>query len=169
MTTHTVQVNLSIDGPAAWHRMRDFSVAHQYVPDLTGTRINTEQRNDVGASRTVFRTGGATLDETIVEWHEGNGFVIRLHQGDQPLKPFTEARFHYRLKVTEVGSSMVELAIEYSMPWGWLGRWLDRRLISPAMRKTLVQTAAGLKHYYETGRPATDDDRQAFRSCVRTL
>ena len=35
------------------------------------------------------------------------------------------------------------------------------------MEKQLVQVAAGMKHYYETGRPATDEDRERLAEAVQ--
>jgi hypothetical protein len=35
------------------------------------------------------------------------------------------------------------------------------------MRKQLVQVAAGMKHFYEAGTPASDEDRKALAGEVK--
>jgi hypothetical protein len=58
--------------------LRDLSVAHRCVPGLVRTQIRTVQTAGVGASRRVYRKGDRSLDETVIEWEDGHGFLLRL-------------------------------------------------------------------------------------------
>ena len=80
---------VSLSPSEVWAKLRDLSLAHDYVPGVDAVEILTTQQEGVGASRRIFQDNGQTLDETVVEWEEGRGFVIRLHVGDQgPPPPF---------------------------------------------------------------------------------
>ncbi len=46
-----------------------------------------------------------------------------------------------------------------------LGEWF----VEPVAADKLVQVAAGMKHYYQTGTPATDSDRQKLADHVQRV
>lgn len=166
-----VAVSTEVEVPPedAWARMRDFSVAHNYVPGLTRTEITTARASGVGASRRVYSDDGDYLEETIIAWDEGQGFAIRLHRGDEPMAPFDSAEFRYHMEPLDTQTTRVTLALVAKMPLGSLGAWLGEWLARPSMEDELTQIAAGLKYYYETGSPATDADRERLAGAVRVL
>lgn len=126
----------------------------------------SELQRGVGAHRHVY-TGDKYLEETIVEWREGQGFTINLHKGRKPMPPFKLAEFIYSLGEQGELQTRIDLSLRFSMPWGGVGRLLGSAVILPVMRKQLVQVAAGMKHFYETGNPATDDDRKRLAGAVQ--
>lgn len=164
-----VSTDVNLPPQAAWSRMSDFSVAHLYVPGLTETEIVTRERSGVGASRRVYQEGGDYLEETITHWTPGEGFVLRLHRGDKPMSPFKSAQFRYHMQGQGPASTRVTLAIVLLMPLGSVGEFLGDWLARPALEDELTGVAAGLKHYYETGEPATDADRERLADSVRVL
>ena len=168
MQTQEASVTVLVDLPLAraWQQLQDFSLAHNYVPKLTRTEIVSELQSGVGAHRRVY-TGNKYLEETIVEWREGQGFSIKLHKGSKPMSPFSLAEFIYRLGEQGQQQTRIDLSLRFAMPWGGLGRLLGGAVILPVMRKQLVQVAAGMKHFYETGNPATDEDRKRLAGAVQ--
>jgi hypothetical protein len=155
-----VQVRADVPIDAAWTLLSDFSLAHNYVPGLSRTEIVSAQTQGVGAHRRMYDADGDYIEETITEWHEGQGFTIRLHEGDAPMTPFEQVLFDYRLDPAAGDATDISLALRFSMPWGGFGNWVGDALIRPAMESELVQVAAGMKAFYETGRPASDADRE---------
>lgn len=168
-SSHCAAVAVEVDLPAqlAWELLSDFSLAHNYVPDLTGTEIVSARKEGVGAHRRVYQTGGDYLEETITEWDPGSGFVIRLHKAGEPMPPFERALFTYHLEELATERTWVELSLEVEMPWGAVGEVLGEWIITPLLRKNLVQIAAGLKYFYESGQPATDSDRERLAPLVQ--
>ena len=164
-----VQVMADIPPARAWRLLQDLSLPHNYVPGITRTEIISELTCGVGAHRRVYEESGDFLEETVIEWREGEGFVIRLHRGDKPLAPFTRAEFCYGLHPGGSDRTLIELAIIFKMPWGALGEKLGGWFIRPVMEKRLVQIAAGMKHFYETGRAAGDEDRKRLAISVQSL
>lgn len=163
-----VSVDVAVDMPReqAWEVLSDFGLAHNYVPDLTSTEIVSSQRQGVGAHRRVYQADGGYVEETVTEWREGRGFTIRLHEGEEPLTPFESAEFSYQLAALEGIRTRVTLSLTAVMPWGGVGETLGRWFIAPVMENQLVQIAAGLKYFYETGQPATDSDREQLAPVV---
>jgi hypothetical protein len=164
-----VQVIADIDPARAWRLLQDLSLPHNYVPGIARTEIMSELTRGVGAHRRVYEEKGGFLEETVIEWREGEGFVIRLHRGDKPMAPFTRAEFCYALHPHGGDQTLIELAIVFGMPWGTPGEKLGDWFIRPVMEKRLVQIAAGMKHFYETGMAAGDEDRKRFTPSVQAL
>ncbi|VVQ12873.1 hypothetical protein PS938_03844 [Pseudomonas fluorescens] len=151
IASHIVLLDLS--QPAAWAKLRDLSLAPHYVPGLTGCQFHPGATQGVGASRRVLRKSGQYLDESVVQWQEGTGFVLRLHKGgnDSPF-PFREASFSYALQA-EGNATRVTLQMRYSLRGGRL----MELFLGKAFNKVVRQIAENLKVYYETGRTQNPD------------
>ena len=167
----SVQISVVVDIPhsEAWTILRDFSVSHNYVPNITRTEIVSSKRAGLGAHRKVYDADGDFLEETVIDWREGEGFVIKLHNGDEPMAPFTRAEFHYALQTHAPGKTTIALTMLYQLPMGSLGDALGGWFIDPVVEDNLTQVAAGMKHYYETGTPATDSDRERLAGTVQVV
>ncbi|WP_322615429.1 SRPBCC family protein [Pseudomonas sp. BIC9C] len=151
IASHSVPLDLTPQ--AAWAKLRDLSLAPHYVPGLTGCQFHPGPREGLGASRRVLRKGCQYLDESVVQWQEGTGFVLRLHKGgnDSPF-PFREASFSYALQA-EGDATRITLQMRYSLRGG---RLFDG-LLAKAFNKVVKQIAENLKAYYETGRTQNTD------------
>ena len=100
------------------------------------------------------------------EWTEGQGFLIRLHRGDRPAPPFRHAWFRYRLLDADPGHTRFTASMRYELPWGALGRWLERRMAG-VVRATIADVALAMKLYYETGTPTTPAALAAYKRTPR--
>ena len=159
----------------AWDKLRDISLAHNYVPGIVRTEIVSEQAEGIGASRYVYRNAKIYIQETVVEWDEGHGFLIRLHRGDKSAPPFRSASFRYQLDDEGADKTLFNASLEYQLPWGAVGAWLEKKM-QKVVRGSIVDVAAAMKLYYETGRPTTaaalksykasDAYRSAARPCA---
>jgi uncharacterized membrane protein len=154
--TRKVSAQVVLDMPRAqvWEKLRDISLAHNYVPGIVKTEIVSEQREGVGASRYVYRNASSYIQETVIEWDEGHGFLIRLHRGDKPAPPFRNAWFRYQLADEDADKTLFTASLEYELPWGFVGAWLEKRM-EKMVQATIKDVATSMKLYYETGRPTT--------------
>jgi hypothetical protein len=162
----TTSAEIVVDLPRAqvWERLRDLGKAHHYVPGLTDTRFTTEQREGVGTSRKVYQKGMAPMDETVVEWRDGYGFLLRLHNGDKAPLIFQEAYFSYAIEEAGPAATIFRPSMTYTLRWGALGRLLDRLFFQRASGKMLQTLARSFKQYYETGQPSNPAVRDAAPS-----
>jgi hypothetical protein len=151
--TASHSVLLDLTPQAAWAKLRDLSLAPHYVPGLIGCQFYPGAHEGLGASRRVLRKGGQYLDESVVQWKDGFGFVLRLHKGnsDSPF-PFRRASFSYALQA-EGNATRITLQMSYSLRGGRL----MELLLGKAFNKVVRQIAENLKAYYETGRTQNPD------------
>jgi hypothetical protein len=159
----TAQVIIDLPRAAAWDKLRDLSLAHNYVPGIVKTEIVSKLDEGVGASRHVYRNAKSYIQETVEEWDEGRGFLIRLHRGDKPAPPFRNAWFRYQL--TEQGPEQTQLiaSLTFELPWGTLGAWLEKKMAG-IVRNVVSDVALAMKLYYETGEPVTAAVLKASKS-----
>lgn len=149
---HRAEYEVVIDLPRAkvWEKLRDISQAHNYVPGIIKTVVTTDKTEGVGASRRVVSRVMA-LDETIVQWCEGKGFRIKLHQGKKSPAMFKEAYFTYTISDTEDGKTKLITAMDYIMPFGPIGRIATNLILQGVVYSNIRDVALSAKSYYETG------------------
>lgn len=159
---HIAVYNATAKIPAeqAWEKLKDLSKANNYVPGINKCEITTAQKEGVGASRRVSGPQQA-LDETVIEWNEGRGFTIRLHNGDKPAKPFTEAKFTYRIDKIDAKSCKLTCTMTYEM--GGFMNLLHGLFLGNLIRKNIRDVALSLAYYYETGKRPTKEDVARLR------
>jgi len=163
----SAQTVIDMPRPVVWEKLRDISLAHNYVPGIVNTEVVSEQRQGVGASRYVYRNRKSYIQETVIEWDDGQGFTIRLHRGDKPAPPFRSASFRYQLADKEPDQTLFTAILKYEMPWGALGTWLEKKM-KKVVASTVSDVAIAMKLYYETGQPTTAAALKAYKASVKS-
>ncbi len=164
----SAQILIDIPIAQAWEKLRDISLAHNYVPGIVNTAIVSDKKEGVGASRYVYRNAKSYIQETVEEWQEGRGFLIRLHRGDKPAPPFRNAWFRYNLAEAGPSQTRFTASLIYEMPWGRFGAWLGAKMANTVQR-TIADVAIAMKLYYETGRPTTAEAIKAYKAQSRQV
>jgi hypothetical protein len=166
--TQEVSTSIVIDIPReqAWEKLRDISLPHNYVPGIVKTEIVSDDAEGVGASRYVYRNARSYIQETVEEWNEGQGFLIRLHKGDKPAPPFRSAWFRYQLDDQGNDQTLFTASMGFDLPW-------DRQHgLRPAMgpgRRVPGKTDGGYRAKNHRRRRLLDEavlrDRRAHHCC----
>lgn len=153
------RVTMAIAKDDAWEKLRDLTLAHNYVPGLVKTEITTQQREGVGASRKVYQSETKGINETVIEWQDGEGFLIRLHRGDKGAPPpFKEAFFRYHIAEGDVaGTTVLTTTMSYTMGMGFLGRLLEKMFLGKIFQSVINDVAISLKQFYESGERVTPE------------
>lgn len=175
----TVRAAAAIPLPleVCWEKMRDLRRARDYVPGLTDTVITTDRKEGVGASRIVTHRQFGAMNESVVVWDEGRGMTLRLHKGEKPARPFAEAFFRYEFRPGAAGGAgaaaaacEIHTALTYRLPFGALGRLLDRLFLRRVFAQNVADAAVCLAENYQTDRPVPASElprlrRNALPSC----
>lgn len=150
----SASLRIEVSHARAWKLLRKLELADRYVPGVEGCTLTSPQREGVGASRRIEQRSRPAMQETVVEWVDGEGFTLELHEpdGEQAPMPFSQARFRYR--ITRAGARAVnaELSMSYSLRGGALGQAADALVMRSAMRKQVEAVAAAMKSYYEASK-----------------
>lgn len=147
--SHSLLIELPIE--QVWSKLRDLTLAPHYVPGLTACQLHPGPQEGLGTSRRVLQKNGQWLDESVVEWQHGSGFVLCLHQAERGAPfPFRQASFRYALQAEASGTRLTTSLI-YQPAGGVFGRLLDHLLLRRALNKVVAQIAENLKAFYESG------------------
>jgi len=157
------QVVIDMPREKAWNILQDLSKAHNYVPGIVDTRVTTEQKTGIGASRKVYMSKTNAMDETVTEWNEGAGFRIRLHKGPKDA-PFPKSYFSYKLEDEAPGKTRLTTEMGYVMPGGAVGGLFDKLLINSIVRGRIRDVALSMKLFYETGQPTKPEALKQLRA-----
>lgn len=156
LTEAVGRVHIDMPRAQVWEKLRDLSLAHNYVPGVTAIRIDTAQREGVGASRTVTMANGSEMQETVIEWTDGHGFLIRLHKGDKPAMPIFR-HFQFRYRIDDEGQGTVFTpAMLYETRFGPIG-WVLGKLIHKPFCRAAQDIGLAMREYYLTGQAVTPE------------
>lgn len=162
-----VSAEALIDLPRSvvWDKLRDLSLAHNYVPGVVRTEIVTTTGEGVGASRKVYQSATRALDETVEQWDPGFGFLIRVHRGKRGAPPpFRDLWFRYRLDDAGNNQTRFTATLRYRIAFGVFGRLFEGFGLRRVFRGVVRDIALSMKDYYETGEPVTPERRKALNA-----
>ena len=72
------------------------------------------------------------------------------------------AWFRYRLDDEGADKTLFTASLEYELPWGALGAWLEKRM-EKVVQATIDDVATAMKLFYETGQPTTAAVLKAYK------
>ena len=150
-------VSTVVDAPRCqvWDTVSQLDAFVHYHYLLTDSTVISEQARGVGAMRLCRVGDKLAFEEEVLEWVEGESFVVSAEYIKGRGAPVTDYRG--TIKLTEqVGSTLVEMITEYLAP-NFLIAILDVLLIKRSFRNITQNIVLGLKHYIETGVPITHE------------
>lgn len=143
-----------INKPVAevWQQLSDLSQTQNYVPFVNGSDITTDQKKGEGVQRTAWLENRRTVQEEVIEWDDGQGYVLRLNKASFFL-PFHDMETRYHIDPDDEQGLQTDLAITLTVRprFGLLGKWLLTPLIAPRLQQQLDELADGVKYCLETG------------------
>jgi len=145
------QIMINLPYTESWTKVRDISLAANYIPNVKKIEITSSKKEGVGASRKAYlEKGNKVVDETVIDWVDGTGFTLKLEvDGKRVLPWFNE--FHFRYHIEEADhKTFFKPAILYQPRWVFM-TGVQERVFRCAMGKELKVICASMKHYYETG------------------
>ena len=171
---HEVSSRQSIPLPIAtcWEKLRDFTRALDYVQGLTDLTITTPETSGVGASRVVVSAQVGPMDETITEWNEGRGFVMRLHRGEQgPTPPMRQASVEYALESSAGDpehSTDIVMTMRYELRFGILGALLNVLVLQRVLQGSMSDVALAIVENYVPDLKSRPERMRELRAAART-
>lgn len=149
MPTLTDTIFIDDSRERVWETIADLGGIQSFHPGVSRSYYLTDQKEGLGASRRCELIPLGTVDETAVDWHQGEGFTLTITPGPKA-PPFKYATGRMWIEERETGT-LVGLEIDYQLRFGPLGRVLDRLLVAPQLKKVVPRVLKGLKRFQEDG------------------
>lgn len=129
-----------------WNALADLRNMRHYMPGLETVELLGEASGGVGASRYCVFEDGVELEERIVEWNEGDGYVLETAKAVKV--PMKTNRVSFRLAEDD-GVTTVTQSMEYAMKGGLVAPLIEKA-VSGRMRSATANALNGLKGYVES-------------------
>lgn len=150
MTQVAGEVRINAPREQVWEALADFGGIYKFNPTVPKSYSTSEANGGVGATRHCdLAVQGASIEERIVEWQEGEKYAIEIYDG-QKSPPFKSAVA--QISVAEDGNgSVVRGKLDYELKYGPIGSLMDAVMVKSQFNNAWNGLFAGLKHYVETG------------------
>lgn len=151
MTTITREIQINAPKDKVWAALADFGNIHVFNPTVPNSYVTNGQNQGVGTLRHCdLAIPGASIEERVVEWVEGERMKIEIYEGKNA-PPFKTAFATISVRAAGENRSVVRGSFDYTMKYGLVGALMNLLIVKPQFSKAWGGLFAGLKHYIETG------------------
>ncbi len=130
----------------AWDVLRDFNNVYTWAPGVEESYGLTVKDKQVGAGRHCKLDGFGEIDEYVIQWDEGTGFVYDV----SPLGPLTNALSRWKLVDNGPTTSLI-VELNYDIRFGLIGKIMHKLIMRKKLEESLPDTLNALKKRIETG------------------
>ncbi len=145
MARFTEQTTIDAPRTRVWEALADIGSISEWNPGVAASHQTSEGDVGLGASRHCDLTNRMKLEEEVVEFEPQERLTMRIVGGTAP---FAHADIHFTLK-DEGEQTLVEVAPDYAMKFGPVGKVLDRLVGERSQRKGMRALLRGLKDHVE--------------------
>ena len=137
--------------PEVWQVISDLSLAHHYWPGALKTSKVDFGPIREGASRTLLLESDKTLQETVIEWDEGSGYVMAWDQPSNDWR-FHDVEIRYHIEADDELGKKTDLAITVTFrpSYGLLGKWLLSAYLTTVWQGWLDNLTDSIQYFYDT-------------------
>ncbi len=147
MTHISHQITINAPKERVWEILADLGEVKRYHPGLTDSYYNPGEKRGVGASRHCDLKPFGSIEETVIEWNDGESYTLEIYDGKK-VPPFKKAIG--TLSVRPNGSGTVaSMTLEYELKFGLIGKLMDRLTVRSQFEKVVPAILRGLRQYAE--------------------
>jgi carbon monoxide dehydrogenase subunit G len=152
MAKITREIQINAPKNEVWSMIADLGGVVNFHPFVDKSYYTTDQKEGVNAARICELNMGVTVQETAVEWVEGESVTLEIEYIKGPKPPFL-SNVIGKLAVRDDGNggTIVDMGIDWQENFGPLGWAMGNFMVKPQFSKLMPPVLGGLKHYAETG------------------
>lgn len=156
MSTITDSIRINAPKNKVWKILADFGGVINYNPGISDSYSTSESNEGVGASRHCELLPMGSIEERIIEWDEGNSYLVEIYQFNGATPPIKEAFGRLSIE-TDGDQTIATMALSYEMKFGFIGSAMKGLMLDAQYQKAVTGILQGLKYHTETGNQATRD------------
>lgn len=149
MTIISREIEIDASKEAVWTAIAKFGDICHGSPSVLSSHVTSEQQDGIGATRHCdFAMMGATAEEKITAWDEGESLSIEVYElKKMPGIKRMQADFKVR---TDNGKTVLRADLSYEMKNGFFD-FMNKLMMKGMNVKNWNSVLAGHKKYIETG------------------
>jgi uncharacterized protein YndB with AHSA1/START domain len=145
MPSFSTAIQIEAPPERVWHTLADIGEIARWNPGVRSSHLLRPASGGPGDSRYCDLGSGNYLEETVAAWEPGEALTMRITATNLPI---AAADIHFRMEPAP-GGTHVEVAPEYRLKFGLLGRILDRLYVRRQYLAGMRALLGGLKEYVE--------------------
>ena len=155
MTTIAREIIINETKEKVWDAVANFGDICHGSPGVSSSHVTSEQQKGIGATRHCdFTMMGATAEEKITDWNEGESLTIEVYElKKMPGIKSMSARFKVR---TENNKTVLRADLSYEMKNVFFDM-MNNLMMKKMNNKNWNSVLAGHKKYIETGIRVVED------------
>ena len=154
MTTIKRKIEINASKEETWKAIANFGDICHGSPGVLKSHVTSQQKKGVGATRHCdFAMMGATAEERITEWKEGESLKIEVYELKK-MPGIKTMQAEFQVKDNGAGKSILTATLEYSMKNGFFDI-MNTLMMKSMNTKNWNGVLAGHKKYIETGEIVT--------------
>ncbi|MDP6667667.1 MAG: SRPBCC family protein [Dehalococcoidia bacterium] len=146
MSVVTREIKVNSTPERVWDVLSDFNGVAKWSPTVLTSERTTSNEQGMGAVRACEVSGLGDIEETVVDWKDGEYLTIDL----TPFGPMKFARSTWSIRSSD-GVTIVRATVTLEAKFGILGKLMEKMIMRSKFSKVLGQSLEGLRHYCETG------------------
>ncbi len=145
---YQVNAAIVINSPSSelWTVLKDFGNVSNWAPSVTKSYYLDSTTSGVGTGRHCDIQGFGSIEETITEWNEGQGFTYSV----TPLGPLDTSHSSWTISEIDKQTSKLEVILSYDIRFGLFGKLLHAIIMRKKLEKALPETVLATKKYVES-------------------
>jgi len=155
MSNITREIQIEAPRKKVWQILADIGSVQDYSPGVVRSYYTSPKKQGVDASRHCDLLPAGTVEERIVEWHDGEEYAIEIYEGTQV--PYMGVS-HFTLKDNGLVTTVMQ-RMDYK-PTDDLPNGLKGKSMARLVDRIIEGNLLGLKHFVETGEVVT---REVFK------
>tara|TARA_B110000211_G_C14088057_1_gene557578 strand:+ start:532 stop:1032 length:501 start_codon:yes stop_codon:yes gene_type:complete len=151
MTTFTKEITIETSKTKVWAILSDLGGVYKFHPGVVHSYYSTDSKNGVGAARICELAPMGKIEETAVDWVEGEQYTLKL----DPLEkapPLKDAKGIVKLTEVSPNQTKVTVDLSYGVKLGIIGKMLNSLVLKDQLNKGIEGLLKGLKVYAEQGK-----------------
>lgn len=150
MTTFKKQIAINSPKQKVWEIVSDLGSIYKFNPGVSKSYYTTDKTEGIGAARICELQPAGKIIETVTNWIEGSGFLLRIDPLEKapPVKNFSG---FFELEKLNNHETQVSVTINYEMKLGVIGHLLNNLIIQSKMEDSIEHLLEGLKIHSEKG------------------
>jgi ribosome-associated toxin RatA of RatAB toxin-antitoxin module len=154
MTTIAREIEINASKEEVWYAIAKFGDISHTSPGVLKSYVTSEKQEGVGATRHCdFTMMGATAEEKILEWTEGESLKIGVYELKK-LPGIKTMEANFKVKEIDADKTMLTATLEYTMK-NPLFDAMNNMMMKKMNIKNWNSVLAGHKKYIETGEIVT--------------
>jgi len=163
MFTVQKHIVINISREKSWEKLRDLSLAKNYIPGVREIEIISEHEEGLNAHRKAYLlNSNKVVDEYVTEWSVGQGFRLKLDVNGKRVIPwYNEFYFEYNIE-DDTNNTLLTLVIIYEPRYNFCLK-LQSKIHKHFLGRELKVICAAIKEYYENSSPISSHRMKAIR------